>query len=356
MPAPKNNRPQTEGRVLRLYLKKMLWHGSPELPEALPAPPRIHLDFKNGHSRIAGHNHCHEVWLRLFLDASLGGKALFSAEIVQAGIFYLADTNPQRRRELFTWCSGVLYAQALRVLALAMRNGGFEPLPFHDRRFAAAFNIDPGGECAIGMSGLNGPLELIPGLLAPSKKKEMARPLERKSPLTRQAWLTAAGFALTAYLFALQGGLVPAPGAIITSVNELALSRKTRPPEENRRPSLPPPPPVPAPEEAKIPEKTALMGKEGAAWLNDQGRERFTIQLGGRHDLRAFSALDEGWRFDEPLHLVPSDQEERAGPDGLILMGSYASKAQAEAALKKLPEHGALPPRIRTFAELTGGD
>lgn len=341
-----NNRP-AEGKVLRLYLKKLDWVGASDCPGELRAAPEINLDFDHGNSLIAGYDDCHDIWLRLRVTATMAGRPMFSAEIVQAGIFRLVPARAGRLKELMAWCSGVLYAQALQVLATVMRNGGFEPLKFHERSFSPAFMIDVGGP-AITLGRLSELGQML-------KKSALRRQAPAVVPRRKRMLLwSAASVVLAAsaslYLFVgpdagldrlqrlLSGPVVKSePGRSLPEAGGQALE------------GLTPWPSAPARDAGLVQYAVAL--EDGAQWLRDQPAGYFTLQIASLDRLENLPQITGGFRFDEPLRLVRSVAVAGAPPMYLVLLGSYSSEADAAAAARKLLA-SKLPMVLRKFADI----
>lgn len=378
MPVSQQNERPAEGKVLHLYLKKLVWQGAAESPGALPAAPRIHLDFAHGNSRVAGYEDCHEVWLRLRVEATLGGSPLFAAEIVQAGIFRLVPAGPARVQELFAWCSGVLYAQALRVLALTMRNGGFEPLSFHDRRFRSAFRVDVGG-ATINLGRLSKPGSILPALAClRGEKPPPAGARRKKAAPAWAAWLVAAAAGAFFYLIGLHNGVFER--SFRPAVVPAGRVEMPRPAPETEKPMAlapapgvtggeevagQPQPPVPAISEESGPAPTAEPLQEpvpagyaaavaaGLRWVGDQPPGHFTLQVAAPGRLESLAQLVARYRFDEPVRLVRSATGDGVEPAYLALLGVYPSAAAARAAARRLREnHPDLAPAATPFASL----
>ncbi|OGQ85323.1 MAG: hypothetical protein A2512_06200 [Deltaproteobacteria bacterium RIFOXYD12_FULL_56_24] len=379
-PFIQNDRP-VEGKLLRLYLKKLAWKGASDFPGAWSAAPQINLDFGHGNSPIAGYEDCHEVWLQLRVTATMAGRAMYSAEIIQSGMFRLVPASPGRLEELFAWCSGVLYAQTLRVLALTMRNGGFDPLPFHDRSFRRAFLIDAGGP-VINLDRLSNLGDILPEMAA--LRLEAPPVLRGDWPLFRSAVYavlgTCAGFYLlffpTDFLYRFADSFfVPLPGPeagrpALEAAKPLALPPDQAPPLEDEEKVAEPgagltlsgdggqaseaaPPLTVIPPQDHPPARYAAALESGARWLNDQPGTHFTLQLGALGHLEELAQLIGRSRFDDPVRLLRSVSAENGAPLYLILLGSYSSKPAAAAAALKLRESdAALTPRIKSFAAI----
>ncbi|HCC54573.1 MAG TPA: hypothetical protein DEQ20_06565 [Desulfobulbaceae bacterium] len=341
-----NNRP-AEGKVLRLYLKKLDWLGASDCPGELRAAPEIHLDFGHGNSLIAGYDDCHDIWLRLRVTATMAGRPMFSAEIVQAGIFRLVPARAGRLKELMAWCSGVLYAQALQVLATAMRNGGFEPLQFHERSFSPAFMIDVGGP-AITLGRLS-ELGHLPGKSVLRRQAPASIPRRKRT----QVWAAVSVMlAVSASLYLFVG-----PDAGLDRLQRLLSGRVAKSEPERSLPEaggqalegLTPWPSAPARDAG--PAQYAVALEDGAQWLGDQPAGYFTLQIAALDRLENLPQITGDFRFDEPLRLVRSVAAAGAPPKYLVFLGSYSSEADAAAAARKLPA-GEVSMVLRNFADI----
>ncbi|OGR01793.1 MAG: hypothetical protein A2505_10975 [Deltaproteobacteria bacterium RIFOXYD12_FULL_55_16] len=378
-----NNRP-VEGKLLRLYLKKLAWKGASDSPGGVQAAPQIHLDFGHGNSLLAGYEDCHEVWLRLQVTATLAGRPMYSAEIVQAGIFRLVPARPGRIEVLFAWCSGVLYAQTLRALALTMRNGGFEPLAFHDRSFSRAFRIEVGGP-AITLGRLSDLGEIMPEIAA--LRLKASRPVLRGDwPLFRLALYAVLGTCVGFYLLFFPGNILyRLSDSVLVAVDQAEW--RWWAPEMKKPVALPPAPTAPVEAEEKVAGQAAESGlslpedsgqavapvtplmavpvqdhesaryaaalESGARWAEDQPPAYFTLQVGALGQLENLAQLIGHSRFDDPLRLLRSVTAENGKPLYLILLGSYPSESAAVAAARKLRgSDAALVFQVKSFAAL----
>lgn len=385
MSATKQNDLPVEGKVLRLYLKKLVWKGASDFPGAWSAAPQIHLDFGHGNSLIAGYEDCHEAWLRLRVTATMAGRAMYSAEIIQAGMFRLVPARPGRLEELFAWCSGVLYAQTLRVLALTMRNGGFEPLPFHDRSFTPAFLIDAGGT-AITLGRLSNLGDIMPEMAA-LRQEAPTQVLRGDWPLFRLAVYAVLGTCAGLYLFIFPGNILyrlsdsllvafdkagwrwlapetEKPMALQAEVTapveekekvagQVADSGLSLPEESGQaaEPATPTLAAVPLPDHESARYAAAL--ESGARWASDQPGGHFTLQVGALAHLGELPQIIGHSRFDDPVRLLRSVSAENGAPLYLILLGSYPSESAAAAVARKLRESdAALAPQVKSFAAI----
>lgn len=382
-PFAQNDRP-VEGKLLRLYLKKLAWKGAADFPGAWSAAPQINLDFGHGNSPLAGYEDCYEIWLQLRVTATMAGRAMYSAEIIQAGMFRLAPARSGRLEELFAWCSGVLYAQTLRVLALTMRNGGFEPLPFHDRSFSRAFIIDAGGP-VITLGRLSNLGDIIPEMAA--LRLEAPAPVLRGDwPLFRSAVYAVLGTCASFYLlffptdflyrladsFFVSSAGTGADRPALEAAKPLALPPDQAPPLEAGEKVAEPeagltlsgdggqtseaaPPLTVVPQQDHPSARYAAALESGARWLNDQPGAHFTLQVGALGQLEELAQIIDRSRFDDPVRLLRSVSAENGAPLYLILLGSYSSEPAAAAAARKLRESdAALAPQVKSFAAIVG--
>ena len=123
-------------------------------------------------------------------------------------------------------------------------------------------------------------------------------------------------------------------------------------PEPQREPApAPAPEPEPTPEPAAEPEQATTGGARGTDWIQSQAAERFTLQLFG---VSSQSRVDEFMaRQSNPENFASFQVSRDGNPWFVVLYGSYADRAAAEAASRRLPGTvGQVDPWIRNFGSV----
>jgi|JI10StandDraft_1071094.scaffolds.fasta_scaffold21650_3 preprotein translocase subunit SecB len=128
---------QPSVKILGQYLKDFSFE-NPNAPGSL-APQQSQPDINiavNVNARNLGPNDF-EVELHLDAKASGGGKVVFAAELLYAGIFRL-ENFPQKllHPAVLIECPRMLFPFARQIMADATRNGGFPPLMLDPIDFA----------------------------------------------------------------------------------------------------------------------------------------------------------------------------------------------------------------------------
>ncbi|HEX9646897.1 MAG TPA: protein-export chaperone SecB [Alphaproteobacteria bacterium] len=126
--------------AIRAQYVKDLSFENPQAPQALQRrePPRVELQVQVGGRALGEGNH--EVELHLTARASHGEELAFLAELVYAGVFFLANIPPEQMRPvLMVECPRLLFPFARRVVADCTRDGGFPPLMLEPIDFAALY-------------------------------------------------------------------------------------------------------------------------------------------------------------------------------------------------------------------------
>ena len=100
--------------------------------------PQIDVQFNIGTAQVA--EDVHEVVLRVDVRAETGGQVAFIVELTYAGIFGLRNI-PEEHVQPFLLAEAprLLFPFARRVLADAVRDGGFQPLLLEPIDFAAIY-------------------------------------------------------------------------------------------------------------------------------------------------------------------------------------------------------------------------
>ena len=127
-------------RILGQYVKDLSFE-NPNAPASLapqPEQPDINISVNVNARNLAPTDF--EVELHLDAKATLGGKSVFAAELLYAGVFRL-ENFPQNvlHAAVLIECPRMLFPFARQILAEATRNGGFPPLMLDPIDFAAMY-------------------------------------------------------------------------------------------------------------------------------------------------------------------------------------------------------------------------
>lgn len=127
-------------KILGQYLKDFSFE-NPNAPQSL-APqqqqPDINIAVNVNARNIAPNDF--EVELHLDAKASGGGKIIFAAELIYAGIFRLENFPPNLlQAAALIECPKILFPFARQIMADATRNGGFPPLMLDPIDFLAMY-------------------------------------------------------------------------------------------------------------------------------------------------------------------------------------------------------------------------
>jgi preprotein translocase subunit SecB len=126
---PGSSGPQASLKILGQYLKDFSFE-NPNAPQSLapqPQQPDINIAVNVNARNLAPTDF--EVELHLDAKATSGGKVIFAAELVYAGIFRLENFPPNLlQAAALIECPRMLFPFARQIMAEATRNGGFPPL------------------------------------------------------------------------------------------------------------------------------------------------------------------------------------------------------------------------------------
>ena len=127
-------------KILGQYLKDLSFE-NPNAPASLgiqQGQPEINISVNVNAKNLAPTDF--EVELHLDAKAMHEGKAVFSAELMYAGIFRLENiTEEQMHPVILIECPRMIFPFARQILADATRNGGFPPLMLDPIDFAAMY-------------------------------------------------------------------------------------------------------------------------------------------------------------------------------------------------------------------------
>ena len=138
-----NGAPQEQSppqlNVLAQYTKDLSFE-NPNAPAIfqVQGSPQIDVQFNIGTAQVA--EDVHEVVLRVDVRAETGGQVAFIVELTYAGLFGLRNI-PEEHIQPFLLAEAprLIFPFARRVLADAVRDGGFQPLLLEPIDFAAIY-------------------------------------------------------------------------------------------------------------------------------------------------------------------------------------------------------------------------
>lgn len=132
-----DNAPQVA--VLTQYVKDLSFE-NPNAPQVFQwqGQPRIDVSFNIG-SNLVGED-VYEVALKIDVQSILADKTAFRIELVYAGLFGLRNI-PQDQLQPFLLAEAprILFPFARRIVADAVRDGGFQPLMLEPIDFTALY-------------------------------------------------------------------------------------------------------------------------------------------------------------------------------------------------------------------------
>jgi preprotein translocase subunit SecB len=125
--------------LISQYVKDLSFE-NPNAPAIfqVTTPPQIDVQFNIGTAQVG--EEIHEVVLRVEVRAETEGQVAFIAELTFAGLFGLRNI-PEEHVQPFLLAEAprLLFPFARRVLADAVRDGGFQPLLLEPIDFAAIY-------------------------------------------------------------------------------------------------------------------------------------------------------------------------------------------------------------------------
>jgi preprotein translocase subunit SecB len=114
--------------VISQYVKDLSFE-NPNAPAVFQwqGQPQIYVNFNIGNAQIA--DDVHEVSVKINVSAKSAEKTAFAVELVYAGLFGIRNIpEDQMAPILLAQAPAMLFPFARRVLADAVRDGGFPPL------------------------------------------------------------------------------------------------------------------------------------------------------------------------------------------------------------------------------------
>ena len=126
--------------VLAQYIKDLSFE-NPHAPQSLGPrenPPEINININVNANPLSETDF--EVELKLDANAGEGADAMFSIELMYAGVFRLQNIPEESiAPAILIECPRMLFPFARQIVADATRNGGFPPLMIDPVDFAALF-------------------------------------------------------------------------------------------------------------------------------------------------------------------------------------------------------------------------
>ena len=100
--------------------------------------PQLQMNLQQGVQRL--NDNAYEVVLGINLTCNIGEKAIYVAEVKQAGVFGLAGFDAQTLDVMLgTHCPNVLYPYARQLVSDLIQSGGFPPFFLQPINFEALY-------------------------------------------------------------------------------------------------------------------------------------------------------------------------------------------------------------------------
>jgi len=139
VPLPNGEDTMPAAGLISQYVKDLSFE-NPNAPAIfqVQAQPQIDIQFNIGTSQVA--DEIHEVVLRVEVRAEVEGQVAFLVDLAYAGLFGLRNI-PEEHVQPFLLAEAprLIFPFARRVLADAVRDGGFQPLLLEPVDFAAIY-------------------------------------------------------------------------------------------------------------------------------------------------------------------------------------------------------------------------
>jgi preprotein translocase subunit SecB len=138
-PAPNGEDTLPQVGVISQYVKDLSFE-NPHAPDVFgwQGQPNIDVQFNIGANSVA--EDVHEVVLKIDVKATAADKVAFQVELVYAGLFGIRNV-PEEQMQPFLLAEAprIIFPFARRVLADAVRDGGFQPLLLEPIDFASLY-------------------------------------------------------------------------------------------------------------------------------------------------------------------------------------------------------------------------
>lgn len=126
-------------QMISQYVKDLSFE-NPNAPAIYqsPEPPQIDVQFNIGSGQVG--EGVHEVTLKIDVKAEANGQTAFIVDLSYAGVFGFRNVPPEHTQPfLLGEAPRLLFPFARRVLADAVRDGGFPPLLLEPMDFAQLY-------------------------------------------------------------------------------------------------------------------------------------------------------------------------------------------------------------------------
>ena len=133
--------------VLKVYMKDCSFEApnTPEIFNASDKEPEIEVSL--GYSASQLDDNLHEVVLTVTVTAKVDDKAMYLAEVHQAGIFeFIGFDEELLDSAIGIWCPTQLYPYAREVICDLTAKGGFMPLLLDHQNFETIYEQNQGQE------------------------------------------------------------------------------------------------------------------------------------------------------------------------------------------------------------------
>ncbi len=131
--------PMPQVAIITQYVKDLSFE-NPGAPNSLQLQAQPRIDVNVGVNARKAADDVYEVELRISAKADVDGTATFMVELVYGGLFGLQNV-PEEALEPFCIIEGprILFPFARRIIADAVRDGGFPPLMLDPIDFGALY-------------------------------------------------------------------------------------------------------------------------------------------------------------------------------------------------------------------------
>ncbi len=137
--ANKNKQAGQEFAIHRLFVKDLSFE-APDSPAVFKEEwkPEVDLNLDNAYEHLEEDLYC--VTLKVTVTTKIKDKAVFIAEVQQAGIFLIKDFADAQKEELLgAFCPNVLFPYVREVVSDLVNRGGFPPLYLAPVNFDAIY-------------------------------------------------------------------------------------------------------------------------------------------------------------------------------------------------------------------------
>ena len=141
-----DDQPLPQVAILTQYVKDLSFE-NPNAPASLQAQGQPKIDVNVGVNAKRAADNVYEVELKISAKAEIDGAATFMVELLYAGLFGLQHV-PDEALEPFCIIEAprILFPFARRIIADAVRDGGFPPLMLDPIDFGALYMAQQQGQ------------------------------------------------------------------------------------------------------------------------------------------------------------------------------------------------------------------